>query len=350
MHAKQARRFEGVRRPRLEPLESRFQLSTFAFGPIATFPGQVPPRAVAPTVSNQSGFATVQVDRTGHDKEWDSTDQVQVTTSGGTGQAGVDYAPIGQTLTFKPGETEQTVIVPLLNSGKVSGQETVNLTLSSKDGSTSAPVLQNEVLTIPNQSTAGPPFVEGLSPVVKHHEIVQLQVTFDKPMNVASVQDPANYWAQLENINNNDGYSSNTLPFRSATYDPATLTVTLTPEKPFKTSTVYNLWSPANSSPGAGIILDAEGNALGENTTEFGAGSTFTYPWMPEGCLCGSSEWRYVSMDLSGPGTMIVDNGILYLVGTKPTQSVLTGINALPNDGTLNIVSPDGVTDRSRQN
>ena len=62
MLAKPARRFEGVRRPRLEPLESRVQPSTFAFGPIATFSGQLPTSVIAPTVSNHSGFATVQID------------------------------------------------------------------------------------------------------------------------------------------------------------------------------------------------------------------------------------------------------------------------------------------------
>ena len=153
-----------------------------------------------------------------------------MTTGGGNGQAGVDDAPIGRTLMFKPGGTEQTVIVPLLNSGKVNEQETVNLTLGSRGGSTSAPGLQNDTLTIPNSSTAGEPFVEGLYPAVKYHEIVQLQMTFNKPMDVASVPNPSNDSAQLVNISNMAGNigSSNTLPLRSASDNPGTLTVSMT--------------------------------------------------------------------------------------------------------------------------
>jgi hypothetical protein len=44
---------------------------------------------------------------------------------------------------------------------------------------------------------------------------------------------------------------------------------------------------------------------------------------------------------------MIADNGLLYVTGTKPKQSVLSGVNSAPNAGTWTVVSPDGVIDRT---
>jgi len=64
--------------------------------------------------------------------------------------------------------------------------------------------------------------------------------------------------------------------------------------------------------------------------------------------MCDSSYWQYVFLDLSGPGTMIADNGLLYVTGTKPKQSVLSGVNSPPNAGTWTVVSPNGVIDRTR--
>ena len=346
MRVRSPRKFRVASRPRIESLEPRVYLSGFAFGPITTFPGQLPLPAVAATVTNQSGFATVPIVRTGHGKELSSTQQVQVIMSGGTAQPGVDYAPTNETLTFKPHETEQAVIVPLLNSGKASGQETVSMTLTSQSGATSGAVLQSAVLTIPNQSSAGPPVVERVSPIIQHNQIVQLQVTFDKPMNVSSVENTSNYWSQVENVDDMVGNTDNTSSFQSAVYDASTQTVTLTPEKPLKTGLLYNLWSPANLFPGAGI-LDTDGDALAAAAIEFGAGRTLKYAGSPEGCMCSSNYWHEVTTSLSGPGTMIVDNALLFLIGTEPKQSVLTGVNSPPYAFSWTIVSPDGAVDRT---
>jgi hypothetical protein len=101
---------------------------------------------------------------------------------------------------------------------------------------------------------------------------------------------------------------------------------------------VYNLWPPTSS----GTLLDTEANSANLATTQFGVGRTLKYAYMPLVCMC-STDWRYVSMSVSGPGTMVIDNSVIYLVGAEPTQSHVIGINSFPYDGTLAVVSAAGV-------
>ena len=79
------------------------------------------------TVYEDSGTATIQVDRLG---DTSGTSTVDYNTRDGTAIAGVDYTPVSGTLTFNPGDTYTTIIVPILNDGQPDGIEdfTVNLT------------------------------------------------------------------------------------------------------------------------------------------------------------------------------------------------------------------------------
>jgi hypothetical protein len=334
----------------MEPLESRIPLSTFAFGPIAAYPAQLPPAAVAPTVSNQSGFATVQIDRAGHGKQLKSTDQVQLTMSNGSAVAGVDYAPVDQTLTFKPGQTVQTVIVPLLNSGKTTGEETANLTLTESASASSGEASQSAVLTIPNAATPGQPAVEGIYPVLRKGKITQIQVTFNEPMNAASLENLSNYYMLVQNMHNNAssgngfGGTATTLSLRSASYDPGTLTVTLTPDHPLMTSAIYDLY--VDGAAEGGSVADADGNPFpNPNAFTFGAGRTLHYA-TTEGSM--STDHEPVSINLSGPGTMIVDDNLLFAVGTNAKQTVLSGINNMGAMPLWTIIAPDGAVDHTK--
>ena len=59
---------------------------------------------------------------------------VDYATSDETATAGADYTAASGTLTFAPGETEQTVSVPVLDDGEAEGPETLALTLSNASG------------------------------------------------------------------------------------------------------------------------------------------------------------------------------------------------------------------------
>jgi hypothetical protein len=106
------------------------------------------------TANDSDGSVTITVTRTGGTG---GTATVNYATSDGTATAGQDYTATSGTLTFNPGETSKSFAVPILNNGRVSGSETVNLALSRNfDGSVvGAP--GNAVLTIFNgASQSGP--------------------------------------------------------------------------------------------------------------------------------------------------------------------------------------------------
>jgi hypothetical protein len=61
---------------------------------------------------------------------------VAYATASGTATSGSDFTPVSGTLTFAPGQTSQTVLVPILNDTLVSPTETFTLNLSNATGAT----------------------------------------------------------------------------------------------------------------------------------------------------------------------------------------------------------------------
>lgn len=61
---------------------------------------------------------------------------VSYATASGSAISGSDYTPVSGTLTFAPGQTSQTVLVPTLNDALVEGTETFALNLSNPVGAT----------------------------------------------------------------------------------------------------------------------------------------------------------------------------------------------------------------------
>ncbi|MDR3634721.1 MAG: Calx-beta domain-containing protein [Isosphaeraceae bacterium] len=87
--------------------------------------------AASDTASDDSGSATITVDRTGGDF---GAVTVQYATSDGTAKAGTDYTATSGTLTFPDGVTSETFTVPILDDQTPDGTESLNLTLSSPTG------------------------------------------------------------------------------------------------------------------------------------------------------------------------------------------------------------------------
>jgi outer membrane protein assembly factor BamB len=65
-----------------------------------------------------------------------STVTVNYSTADGTALAGVDYVAASGTLTFAPGETTKTVVVPTLNTAAATGTKTFTLNLSNPSAGT----------------------------------------------------------------------------------------------------------------------------------------------------------------------------------------------------------------------
>src|SRR5437868_9646791 len=86
--------------------------------------------AYAVAEDDASRAATITVFRQGNAKRVNQTVAVDYATSDGTAHAGVDYAAKSGTLTFNPGETSKTFVVPVIDNSAVDGARTVLLKLS----------------------------------------------------------------------------------------------------------------------------------------------------------------------------------------------------------------------------
>jgi hypothetical protein len=86
------------------------------------------------TVAENAGAATITVQR---QDDTDTEVSVDYATANGSATAGLDYAATNGTLTFAPGETNQSLTVPILNDGlaESSTTETFRVTLSNPTGS-----------------------------------------------------------------------------------------------------------------------------------------------------------------------------------------------------------------------
>jgi virginiamycin B lyase len=97
------------------------------------------------SVNENAGTMTVIVNRGG---DTSGTVSVHFATGGGTALAGVDYTETSGTLTFGPGVTSQAFTIPILNAGRTSGSEMLNLTLSGATGGAALGTPSTAVLTI----------------------------------------------------------------------------------------------------------------------------------------------------------------------------------------------------------
>jgi Calx-beta domain len=83
-----------------------------------------------------------------------STISVNYATSDGSAHAGTDYTATGGTLTFNPGDTSKTFVVPIVNDGVPDGNETVILTLSGPTGGAALGSPTSAVLTLTDLPTS----------------------------------------------------------------------------------------------------------------------------------------------------------------------------------------------------
>ena len=81
-------------------------------------------------VSEQSGYARVQIGRIGGDE---GDVEVQVCTADRTAQAGSDYTPYCEMLTFVEGEKSKTIAIEIVDDNEIEGDEVFDLFLSMSD-------------------------------------------------------------------------------------------------------------------------------------------------------------------------------------------------------------------------
>jgi uncharacterized protein YkwD len=103
------------------------------------------------TAGEASGSATITVTRTGGSS---GTVAVHYATGDGSAHAGTDYTATSGTLTFNPGDTSKTFLVPVVNDGVSDGNETVILSLSGPTGGAALGSPTSAVLTITDLPTS----------------------------------------------------------------------------------------------------------------------------------------------------------------------------------------------------
>lgn len=100
--------------------------------PVAiTFPGTFDFAPTTLTVNETDGTATLTVQRNGG---IEGTTTVDYTTNDGTATAPSDYAQTSGTLTFAPGVTTHSILIPIVNDGIPEVEESFTVTLSNATG------------------------------------------------------------------------------------------------------------------------------------------------------------------------------------------------------------------------
>jgi uncharacterized repeat protein (TIGR01451 family) len=111
----------------------------------ATAPGMLALSAASFSVSEGAGSVTITVNRTGGT---DCSVTVDFATSNGTASAGLDYSATSGTLTFGPGVTSQTFVVPITDDIFDETDETFTVTISNAGGGATLAAPTSATVTI----------------------------------------------------------------------------------------------------------------------------------------------------------------------------------------------------------
>jgi hypothetical protein len=231
------------------------------------------------------------------------------TIPGGSATADSDYIPASGTLTFAPGETSKTFVLPILDDfqqelGAPEG-ETILLALSNPQSSVTPPV----ILGLVDRSIVRifdlerPPSVLDAQFVTNERFVDGVALRFSEPMTEANVEDLKNYDLYIRKESKRLGGSATRtrVDIVSAVYNEESRTVTLTADRQLKDNKVYEV--VANTSRLDGIE-SLEGDRLDGNFDNL-AGDDFT------GYLSRATRISYfdangdkIGLALRGPGKM----------------------------------------------
>src|SRR5262245_6065182 len=123
-------------------------------------------------VAENGGTATLSVRRL---NDTDTVVSVNYTTADGTATNGVKYISTSGTLAFAAGETNQTIVVPILNNGFVEGTKTFKVILSNPTNAGLGTLRTNTVSITDND--AGVQFVLVSISVAEDSGVVQVGVS-----------------------------------------------------------------------------------------------------------------------------------------------------------------------------
>jgi len=218
-------------------------------------------------VGEAAGTATINVTRT----QAGMASTVNYLASGGSAVAGVDYQPVAGTLTFGPGVLTQSFTVPILINPLIKGNETVLLGLSGATGGTSlgSPSLADLIIVDDGVDRMGP-HVTSVKAVAGPYGVAEIAVTYDEPVDPARAVNLLNYGYSVRTAGRDGKLGTKDdrlVGLCPATYNPATLTVTLplAVAVPNGTKLLFAI-NATTDVPGVGVgVSDLLGNLLDGN-------------------------------------------------------------------------------------
>jgi hypothetical protein len=212
------------------------------------------------TVNENAGNATITVMRTGG---YQGAVSVNVATSGGTAVAGVNYTAVNQLLSFAPGQSSQTVTIPIKNVGVLTANPTVNIVLSNPGANAVLGSPSTETLVIQNAPAPPAPLVTMQSVQLetnKKHQVTEIVIGLSGAVNAAEARSIATY--ELIAAGKGGSFTAKTakaIKIKSAVYDAVHHNVILT-TAPFTLSQPVELIVNGNAPRGlqdtAGRLID----------------------------------------------------------------------------------------------
>jgi hypothetical protein len=181
------------------------------------------------TVSDKAGAASITLSHNNNGVPPTTAEQVDFSLGGGTAVPGVDYTPTHRTISFAAGETSKTVKIPVLPAAVSAGNRVVQINLAPAAGS--APT-SAAFLVIQHSPDTTPPTVASTKMLTKGPYVTGFVLTFSKDMARGQATDVNNYEIDdprsIRPIKGAEwSYAKREVPLKSATYDPATHSVTL---------------------------------------------------------------------------------------------------------------------------
>ncbi len=227
-----------------------------------------------------TGSATITLVRNDGKSAPTGTESGQLSVSGGSATPGVDYQPVNETVTFGPGQTSLSVTIPILSVPN-GGTKTVHLTIAP---SASTPTGAAAYLSIQHGPDTSAPQIINTQMQTKGRLVTGFVITFNKPMDPASVENTSNYIVEdsrtIRRVKGTMAKTAASIPLTSANYNAATNSVTLVPAIRIRRSPFYEVLSPeyanamfalAQSTPNVTTlnlmspITDTSGNAIDSN-------------------------------------------------------------------------------------
>ncbi len=197
---------------------------------------------------------------------------VQYATAGGTATPGVDYSPVAGTLSFGRGETVKSFTIQIFGDAAIEGNETVGLILSNPTGGATLADPRFATLTIVDdlRDRTGPTVQSVRFVKDSGGGIVSLVITYNEALNPSTAALPVNYGYSVRTAGRARRFKVKNgllIPFRSTSYNPSTLSVTLNLGRGIHPPTLFLLAINGSTDvPGAGLgVSDLDGNLLDGN-------------------------------------------------------------------------------------